>query len=485
MDIKTTDDYSDERLHLLMEAVGNDRLDGEVCPHCFEEYSQLAFPRISASLLNPRKVDNIKKGKIREALNRMKELKNDAILQTRGEPGELIKEYTCSRCGRSYVGELNLIANLSDTRVLSFFGYDETRSYKKDFYCFSVIDDSYDSFIQELWDQEVEPTLDEPTITPLMVRETTEDAITGEVLGMLKRFFIKFSKEVYSDIGATVKVYTSYQAGTVESGRRLGVAASGADSAIWVGPLTREHAQLIDDYVNEIPGSKLPIIVGNGVIFQAKKENGGKIDRKQIDDLVNYASIVHKGHEYFGVPGKLFMNYSTQAPYVTVLSCDYTYNLYKHSNQLPPNQQFISFPTSLKTLSEHTHPIGLPAFVQSYLSGKIGTPLLMLQDIFATPGPKLIVGLPPELLRTPSSTGQPLSGVLDDWIEVLEKTLEANDTPEEFLQMQGLTEAEQLAKAKIEKERTQVQWQEKYELQLDEILEGQDQQQDDERYLTH
>jgi hypothetical protein len=63
--------------------------------------------------------------------------------------------------------------------------------------------------------------------------------------------------------------------------------------------------------------------------------------------------------------------------------------------------------------------------VESYLSGKIGTPLLTLQDIFATPGPKLIVGLPPELLRNPSVNQQsPLSAIVDYWVEALGERLE-------------------------------------------------------------
>lgn len=121
---------------------------------------------------------------------------------------------------------------------------------------------------------------------------------------------------------------------------------------------------------------------------------------------------------------------------MTVLSCDYTYKLYMYSNELPADQKTISFPMTLQKLSEHATAIPLPEFVQLYLSGKIGTPLLMLQDIFGTPGQKLIVGLPPELLKNPSPLGQPLSGVLDGWIEALGQTLESIEKAEAILQQQ-------------------------------------------------
>jgi hypothetical protein len=431
MQVKTHDNYKNERLELLMEAVGNTLLEGELCPNCFLQTSSRDFPEITRSILKRTKADQIGRGKLRGALEKMTTLKEDCVLRIKASSDDLVKEYMCKRCERSYVGELNLIANLSETQVLSFFGYDETKSYKKDFYSFSLIDDAYDSFVKELWEKEVEPSLQAATLTPLMMQETTEDAISGEVLGMLKRFFVKFSQAVYNDIGSSVSVYTSYQAGTVESGRREGVPASGADVAVWVGPMTSEEMKLVRDYVDQVAGSKLPVLVGNGVILQAKKENGGKIDRKQIADLMKYASIEYKGHEYLGVPGKLFMNYSVKPPFVTVLSCDYTYQLYMYSKGLPPAQQSISFPGSLQTLAEHSKPIDLPEFVQSYLSGRIGTPLLMLQDIFATPGPKLIVGLPPELLKNPEPNKQsPLAAAVESFIMAIGQRLEAIEEAE-------------------------------------------------------
>ena len=425
------DNYQNERLELLMEAVGNTLLEGELCPNCFLQTSSRDFPEITRSVLKNTKADQLRKGQLRGALEKMKTLKEDCVLRIKASSDDLVKEYMCKRCERSYVGELNLIANLSETQVLSFFGYDETKSYKKDFYSFSLIDDAYDSFVKELWEKEVEPSLQAATLTPLMMQETTEDAISGEVLGMLKRFFVKFSEAVYDDIGSSVSVYTSYQAGTVESGRREGVPASGADVAAWVGPMTSEQMKLVRNYVDQVAGSKLPVLVGNGVILQAKKENGGKIDRKQIADLMKYASIEYNGHEYLGVPGKLFMNYSVKPPFVTVLSCDYTYQLYMHSKGLPPAQQSISFPGSLQTLAEHSKPIALPEFIQSYLSGRIGTPLLMLQDIFATPGPKLIVGLPPELLHNPEPNKQsPLAAAVDRLIMAVGQRLKAIEQAE-------------------------------------------------------
>lgn len=429
MQIKTHDNHPNERLELLMDAVGNSLLEGELCPNCFEQYSSKEVREVAHSVLKPTK-DQIAKSRLREAIARMKALKEDSILTIKDTSDDLIREYICKRCHRSFVGELNLIANLSETQVLAFFGHDDTRSYKKDFYSFSLIDNSYDSFVKELWEEEVDPSIEEAAITPRFIKETTEDAISGEVLGMLKRFFAKFSNIVYSDIGSNVGIYTYYHAGTVEAGKRKGVPASGADAAIWIGPMTKEDMKLVSDYI-QMPNTDLPVRVGNGVILQAKKEDGGNIERKQIEDLIKYASIEYKGHEYLGVPGKLFMNYSVEPPYVTVLSCDYTYQLYLHSQQLPEGQKSISFPKSLKTLAEHAKPITVPEFVQSYLSGKIGTPLLMLQDIFATPGPKLVIGLPPELLKNPSKNQQsPLSAQVDRLVEALAQRLEAVEQAE-------------------------------------------------------
>jgi hypothetical protein len=405
--VKATDDHGNDRLAMLMEAVGNDRLEGEVCPNCFELYSVPILREFQSPILTPGRLDGRDQGMIQNALSELRSAKSQSLLRNAKTGDKLMNEYVCQRCHRRYIGELNLVASQAETKVLSFFGYDASRMYEKDFYSFSVLDSSYSSFVSELWKDSVES----PFTTHSMLNDT-EDVVTGEVLGQLKRFFSRFLKVVYEDIGATVEIYTEAHAGKQEAGKGF-LTPSGADFAIWIGPLTKEDAQTLKAFKDgKITFEKLPVRVGNGAIFQAKKSEG-VLDKKQTKDLVKYASINHKGHDYFGIPGKLFMNYLPKAPYVTVLSCDFTYALYQAL--LGDSKETISFPKALKELSQYATETTLAEFVQAYLSGKAGTPLLLLKDVFGTPGRKLIVGLPPESLGKPAPAGQILAGILDDW----------------------------------------------------------------------
>jgi hypothetical protein len=412
---KVTDDYDNERLKLLMKAVGNDDLEGESCPHCFEQYSIPILRKLKVPVLIPNIIKGEGEGVIDEALSSIRNFKERSVLRTYDNVDELVREYVCNWCNRSYLGELDLIANQAERRVLSFFGYDDSKMYERDFYTFSVLDDSYSEFVKELWDSSVKTTFD-----PHSMVSDAEDIITGAVLGQLRVFFVKFAKVVYENLGASVQVFTPSHANKLEK-------TTGADFAIWIGPLTAEDVTLLTSFRNgEIGFEELPVRVGNGAIFQAKKGNTGTIDKKQIDDLVHYASISYQGHDYFGIPGKLFMNYSPQPPFVTVLSCDYTYALY--SGDLLNNRKTVSFPKTLKDLSEYATETELPEFVQAYLSGKAGTPLLMLRDVFGVDGPLLVVGLPPEMLHNPSTSGHSLSGILDGWCGALAESLQSVGT---------------------------------------------------------
>lgn len=405
---KATDNSGNERLAMLMAAVGNDGLEGEVCPNCFELYSVPILRQFELPILTPGRIDGRDQGTIQNALSQLRSAKGQSLLRNANTGDKLLNEYICQRCHRRYIGELNLVASQAETKVLSFFGYDASRMYEKDFYSFSVLDSTYSSFVSELWENSVDPAFTVHSMT-----NDTEDVVTGKVLGQLQGFFRKFLKVAYEDLGATVEIYTESHAGKQEAAKGF-LTPSGADFAMWIGPLTKEDAQTLEAYKNEkIAFEDLPVRVGNGAIFQAKKSKG-VLDRNQTEDLVKYASINHKGHDYFGIPGKLFMNYSPNPPHVTVLSCDFTYTLYQ--SLLRDRKETISFPKALKELSQYATEATLAEFVQAYLSGKAGTPLLLLKDVFGTPGPKLIVGLPPEFLGKPSPAGQILSGILDDWV---------------------------------------------------------------------
>jgi len=418
MEIKDADDYKDQRLGLLMEAVGNDRLEGETCPNCFELYSIPILRKFKVPLLLPRLVKGVEEGVLQEALLGLRGIKEHSLLRRTNSSTELVGEYVCGRCKHAYIGQLDLIASQAETKVLSFFGYDHDRIYERDFYTFSVLDDSYGPFVKELWEDSVFTTFDAHSM-----ENDIEDVITGTVLGQLKAFFKNFAKVVYQDIGATVEIHTESHAGKQEAGKGKGQTATGADFAIWIGPLTKEDAQLLEAYRKNPALGKdtLPVRVGNGVVFQAKKANG-EVDRHQIKDLVHYASISYDEHDYYGIPGKLFMNYSMEPPYVTVLPCDYTYALYR-GDLFKEGQQTISFKRTLKELPQYATQTDLPEFVEAYLSGKAGTPLLMLRDVFAVGGPKLIIGLPPEKLLQQTPTGGVLSGILDSWTSTLAESL--------------------------------------------------------------
>ena len=80
MQIKTDNNYQNERLQLLMEAVGNSLLEGELCPNCFEQYSTLEFRNIANAVLRSTETDQIAKGPLREAIEQMKSLKEDSTL---------------------------------------------------------------------------------------------------------------------------------------------------------------------------------------------------------------------------------------------------------------------------------------------------------------------------------------------------------------------------------------------------------------------
>ncbi len=445
--LKVTDNYLKERLQLLMEAVKNDRLEDEACPNCFERFSVPLLRDLNVPILIPNVLKGRDKALVEKALSRIRGVKERSVLKKRvKDENEIVKEYTCGRCGRSYVGELDLIANQAETRVLSFFGYDDSRIYDKDFYTFSLLDDSYGPFVKELWQASVGTTFD-----PYSMAKDPEDLITGVVLGQLRAFFQKFAKVVYEDLGASVEVYAPSHANKLEL-------QTGADFAIWIGPLTQEDIQLLADYrAEKITYEQLPVRVGNGAIFQAKKGKTGEIKKKQIIDLVHYASIRYKEHDYFGIPGKLFMNYSPQPPYVTVLSCDYTYALYKRT--VEEDRKVWDFPKTLKDLEQYATQTELPEFVEAYLSGKAGTPLLMLRDVFGVDGPTLIIGLPPELLENPSESGHTLSGILGGWNSALEESFRLIEQQERMVAEQLRAHEERVRAEKAHQERSRKQQQ--------------------------
>ncbi|HEV7473459.1 MAG TPA: hypothetical protein VGN90_05370 [Pyrinomonadaceae bacterium] len=407
---------NNERLKLLMSAVGNDRLDGEACPNCFGLYSTPILSQFSAQIFSPRVLNGRKRHEVQDALSVFTGVKDRCVLRKAPGGDEIVNEWVCEFCKREYLGELDLVANQSEARVLSFFGYDALRIYQKDFYPFSILEDSYGSLVQKLWAETVVNRL-----TPRKIVNTIEDMITAEVMGQLEEFFEKFVAVIYQDSGASVRAYAAAQAGAIESGRGSKLPPSGADFALWVGPLTPEEVGQIDGYMNNEGGSTLPLKVGNGALFQAKKYPNGVLDKKQVGDLVRYAALTHNGHDYFGIPGKLFMKYSSTPPFVTILPCDFTYSLFDDSTGM--QRETIKFTKALSDLSIYATENTLAEFVQAYLSGKAGTPLL-LHEVFGIPGPKLIIALPPDPLRSSSPTGQALSGILNDWCAALGETLE-------------------------------------------------------------
>ena len=88
------------------------------------------------------------------------------------------------------------------------------------------------------------------------------------------------------------------------------------------------------------------------------------------------------------------MKYSGREPLIEVFSGDFTYRIYKSS--IFEGQNTVSFSRVTKEFSNFSQGTSLLEFVQSYLSGKTGTPLLMLKDILGIPIRKIIVGISPE-----------------------------------------------------------------------------------------
>jgi hypothetical protein len=179
--LKAANNRDDERLAMLMAAVGNDRLEGEVCPNCFELYSVPILREFQSPILTPGRIDGGDQRMIQNALSELRSAQSQSRLRNAKTGDKLINEYVCQRCHRRYIGELNLVASQAQTRVLSFFGYGANRMYEKDFYSFSVLDSSYSSFVTELWKDSVYSTFTEHSMT-----NDTEDVVTGKVLEQLQ-----------------------------------------------------------------------------------------------------------------------------------------------------------------------------------------------------------------------------------------------------------------------------------------------------------
>src|SRR6185369_4443031 len=109
---------NNERLKLLMSAVGNDRLDGEVCPNCFDRYSTPVLRRFTAQIFSPRAVKGRKRSEVKDALSLFTGVKDKCVLRKGPGGDEIVNEWVCEYCKREYLGELDLIANQSEARVL-------------------------------------------------------------------------------------------------------------------------------------------------------------------------------------------------------------------------------------------------------------------------------------------------------------------------------------------------------------------------------
>lgn len=136
------------------------------------------------------------------------------------------------------------------------------------------------------------------------------------------------------------------------------------------------------------------------------------------------------------------MRYSQEQPLVSVLSGDFTYALYESS--LLKSQETVSLSKALKELSEYCSATPLKNFIQAYLAGKIGTPLLMLKDIMGLPIPRLIVATPPEPKAPGPLFRQSITTKLDDWTSDLHNKLKEIDNLESYLIQQKLADQENI-----------------------------------------
>jgi hypothetical protein len=94
-----------------MEAVGNDGLGGEACPNCFELFSVPFLHNLNVPILIPSLLKGEEKGVVEEALSYIREVRGRSVLKRVDNGEEMVKEYVCEWCERSYIGELDLIAN--------------------------------------------------------------------------------------------------------------------------------------------------------------------------------------------------------------------------------------------------------------------------------------------------------------------------------------------------------------------------------------
>ena len=286
MSTRSSENRYKERIRLLKEAINNDCLEGEICPNCFHELEDRQH-KLNLSISDYQTSSCItKRQMINNALSEIKHFKQLNVLSCQSKvesEQDSLNSYVCAKCNRSYFGEMKYIAQAADTKALSFFGTDMTKIYPADIYSFPIISSDYDSLIEEIWSESAESSL-----TPRNMIDTTEDVITGEVLGQLKTFFVHFTKKVYDRYESPIRLYPQSHAGIIEAGRKPKVPASGADMAIWMGPLTKEQSRLLDSFQKgQIEFDKLPEIVGSGITIQAKRENGS-IDKKQLNDLLEW-----------------------------------------------------------------------------------------------------------------------------------------------------------------------------------------------------
>lgn len=371
--------YAMQRISFFKNAIRNDRLEDELCPHCFEFFGVLE-PTLNS-------IDTIwnEEEQLRNKIKRINNALISSKLRKLMEDGTL-SLYECPQCKRCYYGETTLVGNDAEIEVLSFFANATVDVPATDIYPFPISDKEYQSFLGSLIENS--GLFD---FTFAQVSDTLEDVITGQVLDRLARFFQLYSKEVFKNSKTIVKVYLRSHAGILETGRRMKSLPSGGDFAIWMGSLSQQESQLLDDYDKGLVNiDRVPQKVGNGVIIQAKRAETGVLEQEQTWNLINYGTLQAEDTVLNGISGKLFAEYNDRSPCIYLFPFQFTLMLKEVFTEL---RERITFKSAKERYGND--PATFQQFVQDFLSGRVGTPILMLRDIIGLRIPTVVFGTPP------------------------------------------------------------------------------------------
>lgn len=357
--------------------INNDSLSTYTCPFCEEEL----INQITKGLQN----GNISHDNVDCVISTINSNLDHIHLQTAPDVLEF-KCYSCPCCGEQLIGQNSLITS-SESYSLLQLAYQITtaESEGRDIRTHPHISYEYNKIIDELNFSIA------PMVSPQTIDTTNEDVISGMLVESMKSLFNSYEHAVFGEHKSKVVVVPEVHAGSREAGRKSFI-PSGSDIGLWLGQLSEEHLNILERYKQKTVNiEQIPALFGWGLMLQAKKDFG-KVKKKQVSNFMNYASLSKHSNDLQGISGKLFLSYSSDASFVSILPNQFTRQMCHHFDNT--DLESIAFTSAKRSIAGEFKPVDINDAIKEFITCGIGAPIFTLRDVLGSKK-SIVVSIPP------------------------------------------------------------------------------------------